>query len=524
MRLSLPFYRTILLTGALSFLLCSAGVLSLSAQSDCGGEPNEIPWVVPSAIASVNGDLEIAAPAIVYIGDSLGRLQKWELSLGTLTNAISQTPGDGLPANVKRIWDIATLSSTEVIALVTYSGSGGEWYGFMRSSDAAETWSLVEPAALRTTQFASVEGKRVGSTDWTGNYFRAPLSDMEWLKDGMHGWAYGRQGIVRTTDGGATWSVAYDKVNATPLLGSPDYSAVWGLAMRSPSEGVAVIGARIDGALMSTTDGGENWRKRQSLTVERLADLEEVGGEYRALLFNGQEREQNGRYLFSEDGASWTEKPELQRLMKSETVYPTEALWVNRETGFVIQRRGEIWRTDDEGDTWELVNEQDSQYDSVEWGDGTSIAGNFRPPFYAYAGYGQRTVIVRDDFGDPYFVQVLTETCSGKIRPYVPAWFIEEEFNSVPGEALTNYFDLSVVPNPANTEECHVGFSLEHPARVTARLVDARGVEVKKAQTMHLEPGQQGVTFDVETLPSGIYRVLLSVGDRVESRAIVIAR
>lgn len=511
----------VLLTGAFSILLHLSSASPLHAQ-DCRGESTEIPWVIPPAIAGVDGDLNVAAPGRVYIGGRDGKIQIWDLSLGTLSSSTTKSPGDGLPANVTGIWDIATTSQVNVVALVTYTGAGGEWYGFLRSSDAGDSWTLVEPAALRIARFASVEGKKVSITDWTGNYFRVPLNNMEWLKDGMHGWAWGRQGVVRTTDGGATWSVAYDTLDATPRLGSPDYSAVWGLAMRSSTEGVAVIGPRIGGSLMYTIDGGATWFKSQSLTVERLADLEEIGGEYRALVFNGQEREQNARYLVSENGTSWSPKPELKRLMKSETVYPSEALWVNRETGFVIQRQGEIWRTNDAGDTWAQAQTIDSQYDTVFWGDGTSIAGTGTPPFYEYAGYAQRSIIVRDDFGDPYVVQVITDNCVGTIRPYVPVWFIGEEFSSV-AERSTSTLNLSIVPNPVSTE-CRVGFTLDSPASVVARMVDARGVEVSEAVEATLLPGDQELTLDVDGLPSGMYRVLVRVGDRVESRGIVIAR
>ncbi len=511
----------VFLTGAFSILLHLSSSAPLSAQTDCRGESTEIPWVIPPAIAGIDGDLSAATAGRVFIGGRNGTLQIWELSLGTLGSSTTKTPGNGLPANLTGIWDIATTSQVNVVALVTYAGNGGEWYGFLRSSDAGENWSLVEPASLQIPRFASVEGKKVGITDWTGNYFRVPLNNMEWLKDGLHGWAWGRQGIVKTTDGGATWSVAYDEVDATPRLGSPDYSAVWGMAMKSPTEGVAVIGARIGGSLMSTTDGGETWLARQNLTVERLADLDEVGGEYRALVFNGQEREQNARYLVSPDGASWTPKPELKRVMKSETVYPSEALWVNRMTGFVIQREGELWRTDDQGETWSQIQERDSQYDSVKWGDGTSIAGNGTLPFYPYAGYAQRSIIIRDDFGDPYIVHVITDNCAGTIRPYVPVWFINDEFSSVTERFNSSTLDLSVVPNPVS-KACQVRFSLDAPSTVVARLVNARGIEVRKTSGATLAAGDQELSFDVDGLPSGMYRVFMTVGDRVESHSVVI--
>lgn len=499
---------------SLPILLLLGVPIDLSAQFEieCRGEPTEIPWVIPPALAAIDGDSESFEPAVVFVGDRKGALQIWELAFGTLGNATTLEPGNGLPSNVTGIWAISVLSESDVVALVTYTAADSEWYGFLRSNDRGESWTLVEPASLQTAHFASVEGTFSGGADWTGNYFRAPLYEMEWLQDGLHGWAWGRQGIVRTADGGATWTVVYE-TDAVASLGNADYKTVWGLAMRTPEEGVAVIGARIGATSRRTTDGGASWITGTNLAVERLADLEAVGGEYRALRFNGQERQDNTFYYVSSDGQNWEQKKDLGRKLSSETVYPTEIVWTSRSDGFLVQRQGEIWRTSDGGTSWELEQEVDPQYDTVKHGDGTSIGD------YPYAGYAQRTVAVRDDFGDPYLINVITDSCNGAVRPYIPVWPVSE-FSSVPTDSRPSTLDLTLLPNPA-TDRCEVRFTLAEPSAISLSIVDVTGATVRQVDLGRHEAGVRQFEVSLADLVAGAYRIVVR-GSHGESSASVI--
>lgn len=505
-----PFLPLFLLTLGLPTLL--------SAQTACRGESTEIPWVVPPAVAGIDGDSETFDPGLVFVGDRSGTLQIWEFSFGTLADATTLKPGEGLPANVTGFWDVAVTGENDVVALVTYTGSGGEWYGFLRSSDRGESWRLVEPASLRTAKFASVEGKTVGFTDWTGNFFRAPLYEMEWLSDGLHGWAWGRQGIVRTTDGGATWTVTY-QADATAALGSPAYQAVWGLAMRTPTEGTAVIGARIGGTVRRTTDGGATWFTGPNLAVERLADLDVVGGEYRALRFNGQEREDNTFFYVSTDGQSWEQKKDLNRKVSSETVYPSEIVWTSYNDGFLVQRRGEIWRTSDAGANWTIEQEIDPQYDSIPYGDGTHINGMGFGDRYPYAGYAQRTIAIRDDFGDHYLINVITDNCAGTIRNYIPVWPVSE-FSSVPTEKKPNALDILLLPNPT-TDRCELRFRLPEASPLSLRIVDVRGTLLRTLDLGDHAAGEGRLEVGLDRLPAGLYHLVLR-SDQGESTGSIV--
>lgn len=513
-----PLYSRLLKGAALvaaAFILLPSAI---DAQT-CRGEATEIPWTIPPAIAGMDGDSELFEPALIFIGDRLGNLSIWEFSFGTLSSSTTLTPGDGLPANVTGIWDLAILSDTEVIGLVTYTGGGGEWYGFIRSEDRGESWTLITPASLQDEHFASVEGKSAGIVDWTGNLFRVPLYEMEWLEDGMHGWAWGAQGVVRTTDGGSTWSIAYETQATAGSLGNAAYQPMWGLAMRNAEEGVAVIGPRVSSYYYSTTDGGESWMKGTGLQVTTLAELETVGGEYRSLTFSSQQRGDNTFLLVSKDGMNWTPKAKLHEDVASESTYSSEMVWTSVNDGFMIQRQGEIWRTENGGTTWTLEQETDSQYDTVLFGDGTSIAGNFQEPFYPYAGYAQRTIAIRDDFGDPYLVNVITDTCIGTIRNYIPVWSVSE-FSSVPTGSGMSALDLTLLPNPA-ADRCQVRFTLPESTDLSVSVVDVAGKTVRQLDLGHRGAGVQQLELGFDDLPAGTYRVRIS-GDQGESSASIV--
>ena len=72
---------------------------------------------------------------------------------------------------------------------------------------------------------------------------------------------------------------------------------------------------------------------------------------------------------------------------------------------------------------------------------------------------------------------------------------------------------LTVWPNPARGAAT-VGYSLAAPARVSVRLVDALGRTVADVADRELGPGNHRTLLDVGALPAGVYRAVVTVGDR----------
>lgn len=164
--------------------------------------------------------------------------------------------------------DVQAIDSTHAFAV---SASGI----VLGTEDGGATWTRraeVAGGTLQALHFAdAAHGSAVGA-DSNGNALilitadagatwsphaapaQAVLSAV-WFTDATHGWAAGVGGVVRTTDGGATWSTAGSPLGLSP--GSQRAS----LAFVSATHGFLGVGKSDSGnpCLWETTDGGVTW-------------------------------------------------------------------------------------------------------------------------------------------------------------------------------------------------------------------------------------------------------------------------
>jgi len=88
-------------------------------------------------------------------------------------------------------------------------------------------------------------------------------------------------------------------------------------------------------------------------------------------------------------------------------------------------------------------------------------------------------------------------------------------------------FELEIWPNPV---EDHVRMKFDFPARAVARveLFDPAGRQIRLLHEAEMEPGRQRLDLAIlggwSPLPSGIYFLRLSAGDRTETRKLAIPR
>lgn len=509
-----------------SLLLALCGVLLVGGASgmlhaqNCRSEIEQTPWPVPPAIAGQNGDEETAGPAIFFVGErSSGNIQVWEIS-GSLSQTGTLRPGVELPADVKGIWSLAIPKPDLIIGLATYDDGGTERYGILRSEDLGETWQLLKPDAFKDPQFVSLEGVRGGGSnvDFTGNYWRAALLEMTWLKgNGDYGWVWGRKGILRTTDAGLTWEIAYKETGSQNDQSHAANPGVWRVAFADPMNGVAIIGPMVAGAYYKTTDGGANWTQTKSLEGYLPGALNYITGEeYRSITANPHTAE--ARNAFSQvsrnGGANWTtlHQTAATGISPSRTVPMVEWFWPNPNVGFLVYRRGEIRKSTDGGGTWSALHAEDDSYPEVLFGPGRDEP---------LAGYGQRSIMIYDGFGDPYIAQAITFDCTGEVG-HVAAWGDLGVFTSVPSEA-TPLAGFSTFPNPAS-ERVDVRFSLDEPRIARAVLFDSRGTAVRNLNFGVLEAGDYIKNVDLRDLPSGSYRLVVRAGEQRSVEAIVVER
>lgn len=485
------------------------------AEAQCGYEFGEIPWLVPPAFAGIDGNEETFDPAQLYLGRPDGSIQSYTLdAINGLQQSTLYTPGNQLPASISAIRDISVPAPDFIVALVLYEEEGSPHYGVLRSEDGGSNWELVKPQAL--TDITMIEDD---ATRFQGNYWRAPMLELKWLPDGLHGWVWGRSAVLKTTDGGKTWTSIFTATNNTSILvDQSEFEAIWGTAFKDANRGVVLVGSKFIWKIWYTTDGGENWNLGGSPTSIQAVDVEWTGSVYRILRtdpfnFNGN----NMQVVEDASGvgndfkalATRTGIPNLGGLM-------TELLWPAHNIGFMVFRQGEFWKTDDKGKTWTKVEDPDPNYPEVPFGDGVDI----RPR----AGYGQKSIFIRDEEGRGFILQVLTDTCTGALRDPVIYQYQVDQFSSVSQkDGKGTGLELVAAPNPA-TEELELRFRLHTPAQVRADLVNAQGVVIKTVDFGSVAAGEQTRMLVLDGVASGAYHLVLHAGDVKGVESLIITK
>ena len=109
--------------------------------------------------------------------------------------------------------------------------------GLFETTDAGETWQDMEVGRFSPTTY----GRDIKVAPKDGDTLYAALSVAAASKDG---------GVYRSTDRGQTWN-RFDKVQV--------HGTVMSIALHASDPNQVYIGARYDGEVFGTEDGGESW-------------------------------------------------------------------------------------------------------------------------------------------------------------------------------------------------------------------------------------------------------------------------
>lgn len=415
----------------------------------------------------------------------------------------------GLPDSLDGVWYFSMPRPSDknyVMGLASIKNNGAKKYCLIHSSDFGASWTVTEPPALADTQFTV-----------TTSFWLQGLGKMLWLDDGMHGWIYGKKGIVATTDGGATWQVQLRTVAST----QEGYNeGVWALAFRDAQNGVATIGIPANMKFQRTANGGASWTPSTGSAPEllRVVQVDWVNNEYRAFCFDRNQLSSNGWFYFSTDGGtSWGTQAKRIPGIAREQSYMSELIWVGHQQGFMVLRSGDIFRTDYKvippnpqyaGNNWTKIQVADSAAYPIPVGPGS--------------GWGQKTIWMKDQAGNDILVHASTLRADGNLYRLL-AWGIELLASAPIDPTFTEELHLSAYPNPAiGTSELQ--FQLSAPEAGIVVVVDPLGREVLRRDLGLMNAGQQRVALDVATLPAGMYRYVLQLGERRAGGAVVVAR
>jgi len=244
---------------------------------------------------------------------------------------------------------------------IVHTGDGGKTWNVQQSGieedihdlfffDSRHGWAVGELGTVLHTGDGGRQWKR--QMEQTDRFYNGVF-----FADRKTGWIVGEFGtILHTRDGGATWQ-PQQCADLNALVEGADWDrplpALYGLFFRDRKHGWAV---GMDGVIIRTVDGGENWKLQNAVSEKPLYSIV-VHGEKGWIVGN------KGVYLTSGDGGgTWSEK---QDAVKTK-FWLREVSFYESTQGLMIGARGTIARSEDGGASWELVSGY--RYDMEEFG------------------------------------------------------------------------------------------------------------------------------------------------------------
>ena len=237
--------------------------------------------------------------------------------------------------------------------------------GLLKSTDKGATWTAVLPDS---------------STHWTeptiGHYWNFAISKVGSAKylfttcDGHH---YDYSLILRSTDGGATWTEAFQ---STRPCGVTWRGYMKGLAV-DPSNPSTIYASQDCGKIYKSTDSGETWHATAS-----QPDASEwpraLAVDSRGRIFAGSK--DNGLWRSTDGGASW------QRWSR-DLPWAIYSILATPSAVYVATDDPDLYRSTNGGQTWENLTNLDPVDDGDEVGDhGIAIAEDPADPNHIFFG------------------------------------------------------------------------------------------------------------------------------------------
>jgi len=493
---------------SLCLLLMVAAPIALLAQGDSR-------YKTPPSLVGRDGKVLIGITRGVIYTSSVK-------ATGGMVLEDSLLPGNQLPADLHGIWYFSMPNREEqpdlVYGLASYKTEIDSSFGFLKSTDFGETWTLTKPAGLADTNF------RV-----TTNYWLQGLSQMYWLPDAQHGWAYGKRGIARTTDGGATWEAVMTIEPHVPQGGqtTPESGqvGVWALCFKSADSGVASIGPPAGRPLKYTTDGGKTWTDGSfNVGSRRTSQIDYVAGSFWAVAY---ERDQLDGHLshhtyFSKDGRSWQTKYTVGQILREPTQMD-ELLWAGVNKAFFVLRSGDIWKSVNPRGVNPFIDPFSSTPPTTQWTNvqaaDSSLSGY---PISPFTGWGQRSVLMKDQFGNDVIVHASTIRDDGNLYRLL-AWPVEVGAGVSSSSEGARAMNLTAYPNPTSSE-AEVRFTLRSTSEVRLSVVDMLGRQVVSRDLGRLSDGEHRVSVDLTGAPSGAYHYIVTAGDVRGAGSLVVNR
>lgn len=388
-----------------------------------------------------------------------------------------------------------------------------------------------------------------------------PLKGLYFMNDNT-GWTVGDSGVIcKTTNAGTNW------VKSTYIEGGTLVSVYFW------DENLGLIGGYIDtvsnGFIIRTTDGGASWSKRIFWYVPY--GIASLGGDtawicYRqgvqlsfdrgnhwnfGSAFGGNNLVLHsihfinnltgwtcGRvfgdlayvYKSTDGGVHWFNQFNTLRRDLFYSVYPAD-----EQTVFVTSIRGEIYKTSNGGDTWEPTLS----------GVSAPLYGvNFPDIVTGYTCGGNNIIMKTTTSGSAWNFQLLppevkpgTAFYSVSFRSANLGWAVGDNgtiiktsnggepigINPIANIVPDNYELYQNYPNPFNPVTT-IEFDIMKPSFARLTVYDITGEEITTLANQYLNTGKYKVSFSASAVSSGTYYYRLTAGEFTETKKLVLLK
>jgi hypothetical protein len=308
-----------------------------------------------------------------------------------------------------------------------------------------------------------------GGASWTRQYAgTADLNQVDFI-DGEHGWAAGGGALLRTANGGASWTALAEPCPGADLTSvhfvSPDlgYAVAAKPSGQQPSPGQDTTA--LGGSLLRTTDGGSSWSPVTSAPANPqsacFANADDGYLGTPAHIWRTTDGGQNWTLALTEAGATGSadagaDTPEIECAGAS-------GLWVIfLGQGAAMEHEPYLAYASQDGHEWHGVLEETYIESALRPGiklpqgpgsypgpfsaldAGSAVFVGYTPP----EGYGVAPVMLASDNG----YTLTSEGDVGAINQPMAAAFLSQDQGWVVGENLkTNAFDVEATSNAGRT-------------------------------------------------------------------------
>ncbi|MGD8779501.1 MAG: YCF48-related protein [Ignavibacteria bacterium] len=421
------------------------------------------------------------------------------------------------------------------------TGSGNILYALctsshiLKSEDFGETWELFyikSPSLIRAIQVTDSKAYALNSysdfyvsQDGSGSSWEFisnagvwDAEDIYFLSNSEGVAIKENRTILKTTDGGSSWSYVLDPVD----FASANTAA--GVSFGDDQTGYALfsIGTYADYSVYKTTDKGSTWSE--------AAQIEGPGYFSGGIEFfdasngfiAGPHEKPDTVYvswiMYTEDGGTAWNRATVQGL-PDELEYDSfeDVAKVNDNTAYAVGGSN-IFKTTDKGKTWNYIDHgldiPDTNFRCISFSGDYGILANYYGEIFLTED-GGNTWTLHNDYYNVYTPSTVTITDEGDalvgaydgyILAYQAVTGVED------GEELLNNYSLSQnYPNPFNPSTT-IKYSIPEAGIVKVTVYNMLGQKVQDVLNTFHNAGNHEVVIDGSELSSGVYFYQLTAG------------